>query len=121
MWISFKCKLTGIGGIPDEFMLDNGTAYTANRVLEFITQLTDLKFARAHHGDDKPHVERFFGTLITHFLETYPGYMPKRFSRNSAEAKEIGKKKLWTFDEFERELKNFLDDYNHREDLNETR
>ncbi len=61
-------------GAPEELVLDNGTEFR-NYVLQLVagTYGVQLRYVSPRSPDQKPHIERFFGTLNTQFVHLMPG------------------------------------------------
>ena len=68
-----------MGGLAMTYVLDNGPGYRAEMTRKFIHALgSDITYCRSRRADEKPHVERMFGTWRTKFFKTLPGYLGKR-------------------------------------------
>lgn len=105
-----------LGGIPSELRFDNGPGFIADNLHYFLSQVhIDWDFSKKEHGQDKPHVERFFGTLTSFFLNHYPGYIPKDPKSKNIDLEEIKRSPLKTESEFEYELGRFMTNYNNRD------
>lgn len=62
-------------GVPTTLSLDNGAMYISADARSACARLgINLQYARVSRPTDKPHVERFFATVRTQFLEKLPGY-----------------------------------------------
>lgn len=63
-------------GVPAVIKTDNGKEFS-NRAVKLFCDAAgiDLQFSRPFHPEEKPHVERFFGTLNKGFLPRLPGYV----------------------------------------------
>ena len=62
-------------GPPSTLSLDNGAMYVSETARSACARLgINLQYARTARPTDKPHIERFFGTVRTQFLEKLPGY-----------------------------------------------
>ncbi|WP_193312893.1 Mu transposase C-terminal domain-containing protein [Georgenia subflava] len=62
-------------GSPSRISLDNGSIYVSDVMYAACVRLgIDLHFARKGRPTDKPHVERFFGTVKTGLIQYLPGY-----------------------------------------------
>ena len=62
-------------GVPELCHLDNGKDYTSAHVTTILRQLTvERRLCRPFAPWEKPHVERFIGTLQRHGLVPLPGY-----------------------------------------------
>ena len=73
-------------GVPAAVKTDNGSDYTSRQL---VRALADLGIAHRlclpYHPHQKPHVERFFGTVSTACLAHLPGYV----GRSPSEAKAL--------------------------------
>src|SRR5690606_20709106 len=55
-------------------LLDNHSSNASKFALAIVRKLgIDIHYTRKGRGDDKPHVERFFGTLETMLISKMPG------------------------------------------------
>lgn len=62
-------------GVPTTLSLDNGGIYISDAARGACARLgISLQYARPARPTDKPHIERFFGTVRTGFSEKLPGY-----------------------------------------------
>lgn len=67
-------SFNGIGGIPDILVPDNGPEFINNSVLALARELhITLNPAQVKTPDNKPYVERFFGTLAHKLIQKIPG------------------------------------------------
>lgn len=90
-----------LGGIPSELRFDNGPGFIADNLHHFLTQVhIDWDFAKCQHGQDKPHVEAFFGVLTKFFLNHYPGYIPKDPKSKNVDMVQIKQAPIKTESEF---------------------
>ncbi|WP_426359385.1 hypothetical protein ACPUVO_03830 [Pseudocolwellia sp. HL-MZ19] len=68
-----------MGGIGMTYVFDNGPGYRAEMTRKFMHAVgSDVTYCRSRRADEKPHVERMFGTWRTKFFERLPGYLGKR-------------------------------------------
>jgi transposase InsO family protein len=73
-------------GLPEAVLLDNGKEYKSKTFEYTCARLRiEQRFTMPYSGWQKPHIERFFGTLTRDLFEELPGYK----GHNVAEAKEI--------------------------------
>jgi len=113
---TFNTKGEKLGGIPDELRFDNGSGFIYQKLHNWLKDLgIQWDFARKEHGQDKPHVERFYRTLTTHFLSQYPGFVPKDPRNKNICLKSIKSQELWTVSEFLAEFEVFANNYNKRD------
>ncbi len=62
-------------GVPDLIRTDRGSDFMAVQTQQFCRKVgIDLDFCKPRRPDEKPHVERFFGTLQGNLLPLLPGY-----------------------------------------------
>ncbi len=63
-----------IGGTPEVMLLDNGAEFR-NQSLQLVagTYGVIIRYVAPRSPDEKPHIERFFGTLNTTFIHLMPG------------------------------------------------
>lgn len=62
-------------GTPERLLLDNGKDFRSVQVSAFAAALNiQLAYCAPRTPDEKPHIERFFGTLTTQLLPQLPGY-----------------------------------------------
>lgn len=63
-------------GLPDLVKIDNGKEFK-NRAVERFCQDIGIatEFSKPFHPEEKPHIERFFGTLNRDLFELLPGYI----------------------------------------------
>ena len=95
------------GGIPDAILVDNGKDLVSSHVAQLVKAL-DIEFhiCDPHQPQQRPVVERFFGTVRTRLWSTLPGYV----SYNTAERNPSAKAEL-TLCELESKFQSFLDIY----------
>ncbi|WP_158769998.1 DDE-type integrase/transposase/recombinase [Paraglaciecola sp. L1A13] len=107
-------KNNPLGGLPTEWVFDNGPGFKSDIVKDFNVQLgSSIRYARKQKGRDKPHIERFFKTLTDKFLLELNGFIPKRNGKE-IDLKTISRQPLLTLNEFESELESFIQNYNTR-------
>ncbi len=63
-------------GLPELVKIDNGREFK-NRAVERFCQDAGIEtsFSKPFHPEEKPHIERFFGTLARDLFELLPGYI----------------------------------------------
>lgn len=63
-----------VGGAPEEIVMDNGAEFR-NQVLQLITGSygIQIRYVAPRSPDEKPFIERFFGTLNSTFIHLMPG------------------------------------------------
>ncbi len=62
-------------GVPEAVLLDNGKEYKSKTFEYTCSKLQiEQRFTMPYSGWQKPHIERFFGTLTRHLFEELPGY-----------------------------------------------
>ncbi|MCK9372604.1 MAG: DDE-type integrase/transposase/recombinase [Sulfuricurvum sp.] len=62
-------------GIPDMVLTDNGKDYKSNHFESVCLSLgIEQKFTEPFSGDQKPHIERFFGTLTRELFRSIEGF-----------------------------------------------
>lgn len=63
-------------GMPELVKIDNGREFKNRAVDRFLHDAgIKAEFSRAFHPEEKPHIERFFGTLNRDLFELLPGYI----------------------------------------------
>lgn len=118
-------------GVPEEFRTDNGADYTAFAMERLLFNL-DI----AHHlcapfsPEQKPHIERVFGTFSRGLLELLPGYIGhsvadrKQIESRMSFAKRFGKKgEVVEIAMSSAELQKFCDewtDHHYHQDVHST-
>lgn len=79
-------------GIPEEILTDNGRDYTAEYIEELCRALEiGHPLCQPFHGEQKPHVERFFRTIQHDLVELLPGFS----GHNVAQAQAIRSRKTF--------------------------
>lgn len=72
-------------GIPDAVLTDNGKDYKSNHFESVCLSLgIDQKFTEPFSGDQKPHIERFFGTLTRELFRSIEGFCGHSVSERQA-------------------------------------
>ena len=62
-------------GLPEQLISDNGADFTAAFIDLFCEALEiEHKTCAPYHGEEKPHIERFFGTIQHDVVELLPGF-----------------------------------------------
>ncbi len=70
----FKKGITKLG-VPEAVLLDNGKEYKSKTFEYTCSRLRiEQRFTMPYSGWQKPHIERFFGTLTRDLFEELPGY-----------------------------------------------
>ncbi len=79
-------------GVPEEILTDNGKDYTA-AYIESLCRALEIghPLCQPFHGEQKPHVERFFRTAQHDLVELLPGYA----GHNVAQAQGIRSRKTF--------------------------
>jgi putative transposase len=73
-------------GVPDEVVTDNGAEYTSHHVVRVLDGLDcKHKLCEKFQPEQKPHIERFFGTFTRDLVELLPGFI----GHNVAERKAV--------------------------------
>lgn len=68
-----------MGGIGMTYVFDNGPGYRAEMTRKFMHAIgSDVTYCRSRRADEKPHVERMFGTWRVKFFSKLSGYLGKR-------------------------------------------
>jgi transposase InsO family protein len=80
-----------VGGLPELLVCDRGSDFTSCHVETVAAALgIELRVAAPRSGDEKPHIERFFGTL-NRALAEFPGYKPADGKSAGARHKHAGR------------------------------
>lgn len=62
-------------GVPDGVLTDNGKDYTSNHFSSVCLSLgIEQKLTHPYSGDQKPHIERFFGTMARELFRSIEGF-----------------------------------------------
>jgi putative transposase len=73
-------------GVPEIAKTDNGSDYVSSHMVRVFESLEiDQILCRPFHPEDKPHIERFFWTVLHGIVELLPGYI----GHSVAERKQI--------------------------------
>ena len=73
-------------GVPETAKTDNGSDYVSSHMVRVFESLEiDQMLCRPFHPEDKPHIERFFWTVLHGIVELLPGYI----GHSVAERKQI--------------------------------
>lgn len=73
-------------GVPEVAKTDNGSDYVSAHMVRVLESLEiDQILCRPFHPEDKPHIERFFWTILHGIVELLPGYI----GHSVAERKQI--------------------------------
>lgn len=72
-------------GIPDMVLTDNGKDYKSNHFESVCLSLgIEQKFTEPFSGDQKPHIERFFGTLTRELFQSIEGFCGNSVAQRQA-------------------------------------
>ncbi|MEI9885951.1 MAG: DDE-type integrase/transposase/recombinase [Rhizomicrobium sp.] len=72
-------------GLPAKIKTDNGKEFTARDVERLCADLgIEIEFSRPFHPDEKPFIERFFGTLNHGFFPLVPHYVGSNVAERKA-------------------------------------
>lgn len=72
-------------GIPDVVLTDNGKDYKSNHFSSICLSLgIEQKFTHPYSGDQKPHIERFFGTLTRELFQSIEGFCGNSVAQRQA-------------------------------------
>ena len=92
-------------GMPETLKTDNGKEFKNKAVDRFCAEASiALDFCAPYHPEQKPHVERFFGTLLHQLFEKLPGYVGhdvaqrKAIESRKSFAQRFGEEARLTFD-----------------------
>jgi len=91
----FKKGITKLG-VPEKVRLDNGREYKSLAFEYTCSRLRiEQQFTAPYSGWQKPHIERFFGTLTRDLFEELPGYIGHNVNdRTKIQDRETYEKKL---------------------------